>query len=69
MSILVNKNTRLICQGFTGKHVTFHSEQAIKYGTKLVGGVTPKKGVKNILVFQFLTQYKRRKKKLLPMQQ
>ena len=44
MSILVNKNTRLICQGFTGKHGTFHSEQAIKYGTKLVGGVTPKKG-------------------------
>ena len=44
MSILVNKNTRLIGQGFTGKHGTFHSEQAIKYGTKLVGGVTPKKG-------------------------
>jgi succinyl-CoA synthetase alpha subunit len=44
MSILVNKKTKLICQGFTGKHGTFHSEQAIKYGTKLVGGVTPKKG-------------------------
>ena len=44
MSILVNKNTKLICQGFTGKHGTFHSEQSIKYGTKLVGGVTPKKG-------------------------
>ena len=44
MSVLVNKNTRLICQGFTGSHGTFHSEQAIKYGTKLVGGVTPKKG-------------------------
>ena len=44
MSILVDKNTRLICQGFTGKHGTFHSEQALEYGTKLVGGVTPGKG-------------------------
>ena len=44
MSILVNKNTKVICQGFTGTHGTFHSEQSIKYGTKLVGGVTPKKG-------------------------
>tara|TARA_B100000579_G_C22833912_1_gene857505 strand:+ start:1165 stop:2040 length:876 start_codon:yes stop_codon:yes gene_type:complete len=44
MSILINKNTKLICQGFTGTHGTFHSEQAIKYGTQLVGGVTPNKG-------------------------
>ena len=44
MSILVDKNTKVICQGFTGSHGTFHSEQAIKYGTNLVGGVTPKKG-------------------------
>ena len=44
MSILVDKNTRVICQGFTGKQGTFHSEQAIAYGTKMVGGTTPGKG-------------------------
>lgn len=44
MSILIDRNTKVICQGFTGKHGTFHSEQALAYGTKLVGGVTPGKG-------------------------
>src|SRR6201995_760895 len=44
MSILINKDTRVICQGFTGAQGTFHSEQAIAYGTRMMGGVTPGKG-------------------------
>lgn len=62
MSILVNKNTKVICQGFTGTHGTFHSEQAIKYGTQLVGGVTPKKGGQqhlNLPVFNTVEEAKK----------
>src|SRR3546814_5953142 len=44
MSVLVDKNTKVICQGFTGAQGTFHSEQAIAYGTRMAGGVTPGKG-------------------------
>ncbi len=44
MSILIDQNTKVICQGFTGQQGTFHSEQAIQYGTRMVGGVTPGKG-------------------------
>ena len=44
MAVLVDKNTRVICQGFTGSQGTFHSEQAVAYGTKMVGGVTPGRG-------------------------
>jgi succinyl-CoA synthetase alpha subunit len=62
MSVLVNKNTKLICQGFTGTHGTFHSEQALKYGTQLVGGVTPKKGGQkhlNLPVFNSVEEAKK----------
>ena len=62
MSILVNKNTKVICQGFTGTHGTFHSEQALKYGTKLVGGVTPNKGGQkhlNLPVFNTVEEAKK----------
>ena len=59
MAILVDKNTKVLCQGFTGKQGTFHSEQALAYGTKMVGGVTPGKGGKqhlNLPVFNTMRE-------------
>ena len=65
MSILINKSTKLICQGFTGSQGTFHSEQAIKYGTNLVGGVTPNRGGEshlNLPVFNTVHEAKEKTK-------
>ena len=61
MSILIDKNTKVICQGFTGKNGTFHSEQAIAYGTRMVGGTSPGKGGSfhlNLPVFETVAEAK-----------
>ena len=54
MSIIIDKNTKVICEGFTGSQGTYHSQQAIDYGTKMVGGVTPGKGGTTHLDLQIL---------------
>src|SRR6201986_53638 len=61
MSVLIDKNTKVICQGFTGKNGTFHSEAAIAYGTKMVGGTSPGKGASfhlNLPVFDTVAEAK-----------
>jgi len=66
MSILVDANTKVITQGFTGKNGTFHSEQAMAYGTKLVGGVSPGKGGSIHLGLPVSTQSPKRGRKPAP---
>ena len=59
MAVIIDKNTKIIIQGFTGKMGSFHAEEMIKYGSNVVGGVTQEKVDQNILIFQFLTLLKK----------
>ena len=69
MSVLIDKNTKVICQGFTGKNGTFHSEAALAYGTKMVGGTSPGKGGTTHLglpVFDTVQEAQRKNRRTTP---